>query len=108
MSFRLLKAVRQIFTCSPEGKHKLLYVFYLQSIFLMQLSRCKLLRKIRDFSKEGARCGAGGDNEDRTRDLLLARQALSQLSYAPIGYRAQALKIEQCITLETSLLFEDL
>ena len=26
-----------------------------------------------------------GDNEDRTRDLLLARQALSQLSYTPIG-----------------------
>ena len=26
----------------------------------------------------------GGDKEDRTPDLLLARQALSQLSYAPI------------------------
>ena len=26
-----------------------------------------------------------GDNEIRTRDLLLARQALSQLSYTPIG-----------------------
>ena len=26
-----------------------------------------------------------GDNEDRTRDLLLARQALSQLSYTPLG-----------------------
>ena len=26
-----------------------------------------------------------GDNENRTRDLLLARQALSQLSYTPIG-----------------------
>ena len=25
----------------------------------------------------------GGDKEDRTPDLLLARQALSQLSYAP-------------------------
>ena len=29
----------------------------------------------------------GGDEEDRTPDLLLARQALSQLSYTPIlGY----------------------
>ena len=28
----------------------------------------------------------GGDNENRTRDLLLARQALSQLSYAPIRH----------------------
>ena len=26
-----------------------------------------------------------GDNEIRTRDLLLARQALSQLSYTPVG-----------------------
>ena len=31
-------------------------------------------------------CHAGGDNETRTRDLLRARQALSQLSYIPIGF----------------------
>ena len=29
--------------------------------------------------------GSNGDNEIRTRDLLLARQALSQLSYTPVG-----------------------
>ena len=29
--------------------------------------------------------GLSGDNEIRTRDLLLARQALSQLSYTPIN-----------------------
>jgi hypothetical protein len=29
------------------------------------------------------RDGAGGDNEIRTRDLLLAKQALYQLSYVP-------------------------
>ena len=29
---------------------------------------------------------ASGDNEIRTRDLLLARQALSQLSYTPVGF----------------------
>ena len=28
--------------------------------------------------------GAGGANRDRTDDLLLAKQALSQLSYGPI------------------------
>ena len=28
----------------------------------------------------------GGAKEDRTPDLLLARQALSQLSYGPIPY----------------------
>ena len=38
----------------------------------------------------------GGDNEVRTRDLLRARQALSQLSYIPILGQGQALKIEQC------------
>ena len=29
----------------------------------------------------------GGDSGGRTRDLLLARQALSQLSYAPVYFR---------------------
>ena len=29
----------------------------------------------------------GGADEDRTRDLLLAKQALSQLSYGPSGLR---------------------
>jgi hypothetical protein len=29
--------------------------------------------------------GAGGANRDRTDDLLLAKQALSQLSYGPIN-----------------------
>ena len=33
----------------------------------------------------------GGDSRDRTGDLLLARQALSQLSYIPISPRASAL-----------------
>ena len=28
---------------------------------------------------------AGGANRDRTGDLLLAKQALSQLSYGPVG-----------------------
>ena len=33
-----------------------------------------------------------GDNEIRTRDLLLARQALSQLSYTPKGFIYSGLK----------------
>ena len=36
-------------------------------------------------SDKNQRFLSSGDNEDRTRDLLLARQALSQLSYTPIG-----------------------
>ena len=52
--------------------------------------------KVQRFHLETVRSlGAGGDNEARTRDLLLARQALSQLSYAPVGSRERALKIEQ-------------
>ena len=46
-------------------------VFVIASVPAMQL--------LSTFSK------TDGDNEDRTRDLLLARQALSQLSYTPIG-----------------------
>ena len=36
----------------------------------------------------------GGDGGDRTHDLLLARQALSQLSYTPIGVNCSTL-VEQ-------------
>ena len=46
----------------------------------------------------------GGDSEDRTRDLLRARQALSQLSYIPVRLSVtlnQALKIEQKHSCQT-------
>ena len=43
---------------------------------LMQFSRCSAKKK--DLLRDG------GDKGSRTPDLLLARQALSQLSYAPI------------------------
>ena len=35
----------------------------------------------------GGKLGTGGANRDRTGDLLLAKQALSQLSYGPVGRR---------------------
>ena len=38
---------------------------------------------------------AGGDKRDRTVDLLLARQALSQLSYTPAYAGLRTLKIKQ-------------
>jgi hypothetical protein len=39
------------------------------------------------FRLAGNGTGAGGANRDRTGDLLLAKQALSQLSYGPdIGW----------------------
>ena len=36
------------------------------------------------FHLTGNGTGAGGANRDRTGDLLLAKQALSQLSYGPV------------------------
>ena len=59
----------------------LLFVFYLLSLLFPYA-----VFKVHGFST-CALCGAGGDNENRTRDLLLARQALSQLSYAPMGFQ---------------------
>ena len=51
------------------------YLFYLRiDLFRMQFSRYIIQSLLRP----------NGDNEIRTRDLLLARQALSQLSYTPI------------------------
>src|SRR4030081_1889958 len=48
---------------------------------------CALSRKHQSTSRArliaGSSCDAGGANRDRTGDLLLAKQALSQLSYGP-------------------------
>ena len=40
-------------------------------------------RRILDLQMQGKCRLAGGGKRDRTDDLLLAKQALSQLSYAP-------------------------
>ena len=57
-----------------------LLLFYLDIFSLLPYAVVKVHRHTGMRSQ-----GAGGDNEIRTRDLLLARQALSQLSYAPVG-----------------------
>src|ERR1700752_144728 len=41
----------------------------------------------REFQQMGS--GVGGARRDRTDDLLLAKQALSQLSYGPCGSKAE-------------------
>ena len=43
-------------------------------------SSCELLKNVFPLM---VRVGAGGAEEDRTPDLLLAKQVLSQLSYGP-------------------------
>ena len=40
--------------------------------------------KVRFVTATKENAGSGGDREDRTPDLLIANQTLSQLSYAPI------------------------
>ena len=68
-------------------------VFHISDCFVKERER----RSARAISATpGSRCGAhradngtagtaGGANRDRTDDLLLAKQALSQLSYGPIN-----------------------
>ena len=51
-------------------------------IFLINICM-QFSRYIRDAPTLSVRLTTSGDNEIRTRDLLLARQALSQLSYTP-------------------------
>ena len=63
-------------------------VFFSLSFLCSFQGAVPLLKRLRSVR-------AGGDNEIRTRDLLLARQALSQLSYAPVSIKARAPKIEQ-------------
>ena len=46
----------------------------------------KVLSPAREFSIGS---GVGGARRDRTDDLLLAKQALSQLSYGPFGSKAE-------------------
>ena len=50
------------------------------------MSKNKAPRKQRELYAHGllARRDDGGGRRDRTDDLLLAKQALSQLSYAPV------------------------
>ena len=45
------------------------------------------------FSRRTSSYPAGGARRDRTDDLLLAKQALSQLSYGPSGERKSEIRM---------------
>ena len=45
--------------------------------------------RLRASARERLRVAAGGGERDRTDDLLLAKQALSQLSYTPLPGQMQ-------------------
>ena len=63
------------------------------TFFVVQFSRCNFQSLLKpDRNVQHPLCASihsqfeiGGDSRDRTGDLLLARQALSQLSYIPIS-----------------------
>jgi hypothetical protein len=48
-----------------------------------------LHRKVLSRANFSIGSGVGGARRDRTDDLLLAKQALSQLSYGPFGSKAE-------------------
>jgi hypothetical protein len=54
---------------------------------IMELSKTKITNRKQNLSRpstwEMQQSAYGGDNGIRTRDLLLAKQALYQLSYVP-------------------------
>ena len=63
---------------------------YLINLYFFQIVKEQPNNKIHGETRIGAlgaefRRSAGGANRDRTGDLLLAKQVLSQLSYIPTG-----------------------
>ena len=68
------------------AKHPLLPCLLSHHFSIVQFSRCRLRSKTGSKHLNTFKCFdpfSGGDNRNRTDDLLLAKQALSQLSYAP-------------------------
>ena len=101
-SWQLL--ISSIFVCSFQGTCAMLWMRAHRKTtawrtclsklvcFLMYRQTC---RDRENFVLEVGRIHltTSGDNEIRTRDLLLARQALSQLSYTPIGLLSYIWKV---------------
>ena len=60
-------------------------IIYLYAVFKVHKNVRELVLEVHIFVLTDV-LPVSGDNEIRTRDLLLARQALSQLSYTPGVY----------------------
>ena len=70
-------------------------------LFWQGAVRLRSIARLRIGAKT-AGSGVGGARRDRTDDLLLAKQALSQLSYGPVGRRrdrSQKSKIRRSLVL---------
>ena len=67
-------------------KQSRLKIASIKRIFrIFKQQRGLMNRATRKHCQPAGAAGAGGANRDRTGDLLLAKQALSQLSYGPDG-----------------------
>ena len=67
----------------PRQVRDTIHVFSFHNLFTMYKNRGSLLVK----TPVGALKKSGGPKRDRTAGLLLAKQALSQLSYGPVSQR---------------------
>ena len=70
------------------AKHPLLPCLLSHHFSIVQFSRCRLRSKTGSKHLNTFKCFdpfSGGDNRNRTDDLLRAKQALSHLSYTPVA-----------------------
>ena len=71
-----------------SAKHPLLPCLLSHHFSIVQFSRCRLRSKTGSKHLNTFKCFdpfSGGDNRNRTDDLLRAKQALSHLSYTPVA-----------------------
>ena len=71
---------------SPSGEAPSVALLFYLIISIVQFSRCRLRSKTGSKHLKAFKCFdpfSGGDNRNRTDDLLRAKQALSHLSYTP-------------------------
>ena len=66
-----------------DSANALMSDFFRQSAYALRASSDGLRRRARQPAAAACAAKAGGGERDRTDDLLLAKQALSQLSYTP-------------------------
>jgi hypothetical protein len=88
-----LYSARQIFNCQ-RANYKLVGVVGLGRLELPTSPLSGVRSNHLSYRPVRRRCGeSGGAGRDRTGDLLNANQALSQLSYSPVGWNCALLSL---------------
>ena len=91
--FRKIVIVTHLYDVPQLNSHAILpygasLLPYFTFIHIVQFSRCRLRSKTGPKHLNTFKCFdpfSGGDNRNRTDDLLRAKQALSHLSYTPVA-----------------------